>query len=211
MKLKEKPEERVWHDFQKEMQVTPEQLDQFQRYAHLLLSWNETHNLTAITNFSGVANQHFIDSLALTRVYDLNKIAMIVDAGAGAGFPGIPLKIMYPHLKMILIEVTHKKQLFLEEVVRQLNLDNIEISGLDWRTFVRTTEAPVDLFISRAALSDIELTRIFRTTSVYRDATLIYWASAKWECAEKVKKYLKQEIEYQVKNTKRKLAIFKNI
>ena len=70
---------------------------------------------------------------------DLNKVKVIVDVGSGAGFPGIPLKILFPHLGIILIEVNKKKQRFLQTVIRILELKDIEVCGLDWRTFLRKT------------------------------------------------------------------------
>ena len=209
-KIKEKPAERVWADFKKDVSLTDEQLSQFQRYADVLLAENEKYNLTAINNLSGVAQQHFVDSLALAQSMDLSAVSMIADVGSGAGFPSIPLKIMYPHLKIILIEVTYKKQLFLQELVDMLNLDNVDVVDLDWRTFVRTTEAPVDLFVTRAALGELELTRAFRSTSAYRDATIVYWVSSTWKCAEKVKKYFLKSFDYQVKHKNRKLVFLKN-
>jgi len=208
-KIKEKPAERVWADFKKDVSVTDEQLSQFQRYADVLLEENEKYNLTGINNLSGVAQQHFVDSLALAKSMDLSSVSMIADVGSGAGFPSIPLKIMYPHLKIILIEVTYKKQLFLQELVDMLNLDNVDVVGLDWRTFVRTTEAPVDLFVTRAALGEVELMRAFRTNSAYSGSTIAYWVSNTWECVEKVKEYFVRSFEYQVKQKKRKIAFFK--
>jgi 16S rRNA (guanine(527)-N(7))-methyltransferase RsmG len=208
MKMKEKPEEKVWQEFQTKSGVTDQQLAQFQKYAHLLLEWNEKHNLTAIDNLGGVVNQHFLDSLALRKFQDLEAITTLADVGPGAGFPALPLKILYPHLKIILIEVTYKKQVFLQEVVDLLELDNVEIAPLDWRTFLRTTEGEIDLFVSRAALDEMELTRMFRSTSAYKTKTMVYWASNTWECAEKVKEYLKKEETYEIKNKVRKLVFF---
>ncbi|MBL4587864.1 16S rRNA (guanine(527)-N(7))-methyltransferase RsmG [Candidatus Babeliales bacterium] len=208
--IKEKPAERVWAQFQKEIAMSEDQLHQFQRYAEVLLAENEKYNLTAINNLAGVVQQHFVDSLALGNSMDLSSISMIADVGSGAGFPAIPLKIMYPHLKIILIEVTYKKQLFLKELVDMLNLDNVDVVDLDWRTFIRTTEAPIDLFVTRAALGEVELTRAFRSTSAYRNATIVYWVSSIWECAEKVKKYFVKSFDYKVKHKNRKLAFFKN-
>lgn len=208
-KLREKPEERVWSDFQAAENLTDAQLHQFQQYSDLLFEWNEKHNLTAINNLSGVVNQHFTDSLSLRKFFDLNTVSVVADVGPGAGFPLLPLKIMFPHLKIILIEVTHKKQLFLQEVVDVLGLTDVEIAPLDWRTFVRTTEGTIDLFVSRAALDEVELARMFRTNSVYRNATMVYWASNLWECNPKVAQYISEVHNYTVKYKERKLVFFR--
>lgn len=208
MKLKEKPEEKIWHEFQLKTNLSDVELAKFQLYADLLREWNEKHNLTAIDNLGGIVNQHFLDSIALRDFHDLTQVSVLADVGPGAGFPALPLKIIYPHLKIILIEVTYKKQLFLQEVVDQLELENVEIASVDWRTFVRTTEGEIDLFVSRAALDEVELTRMFRSTSAYKNKQMIYWASNLWECNEKVKGYLKRQERYQIKNKIRKLVFF---
>ena len=119
---------------------------------------------------------HFIDSLIVANYIDLTTIKSIADVGTGGGFPGIPLKILYPHLSMTLIEVTEKKIRFLENVVAQLGLSSVEIVNLDWRTFLRKTSSPIDLFVSRASLHSDELLKMFKPSCVYKQATLVYWA-----------------------------------
>lgn len=206
MKIREKPAEKVWADFQEATNATPEQLAAFESYATYLLESNEKFNLTAITELSGVVRQHFLDSLALTRFIDLNNISMIADIGTGAGFPAIPLKIMYPHLKVLLIEVTKKKQDFLADVIRMLNLTDVTICGIDWRTFLRNTNYPIDLFLTRAALDDLELSRMFRSACPYSKATLVYWASRDWEVHPKVAPTITRIESYKLAHKDRRLV-----
>src|SRR3989304_8254406 len=116
MKIRQKPAEKVWAKFEETIKLTKEQLAQFQNYASYLLECNEFFNITAISELSGVVRQHFQDSLSLANFTDLNKIKSIIDVGSGGGFPGVPLKIMYPHLHLVLIEVNKKKQEFLADV-----------------------------------------------------------------------------------------------
>lgn len=102
-----------------------EQLEQFFVYMNLLIEWNEKMNLTAITEPEEIVLKHFIDSVTILN--KLDNYAKIVDVGTGAGFPGIPLSIMNPTLKITLVDSLNKRLVFLQEVVNKLNLKNIEI------------------------------------------------------------------------------------
>ncbi len=206
MKIRQKPPEKVWIDFQALVQASPRQLEQFQKYADYLMDMNELFNLTAITELSGVVRQHFEDSLALAKFVDMSGIKTIADVGTGAGFPAIPLKIMYPHLKVILIEVTKKKQEFLANVIDLLGLENVEICDMDWRTFVRHPQYEIDYFITRAALDEVELGRAFRNGCSYNKATLVYWVSKDWECSPKVAPLVKRIEAYRLGNKDRRLV-----
>lgn len=206
MKLRTKPEEKVWASFQEHEQLTDEQLEQFKLYSQLLIEGNKIANLTAITELSGIVHQHFEDSLSLRKFMDLTKIECLADVGCGAGFPALPLKIMFPHLSILLIEVSHKKQQFLQGVITALGLTNVEICDQDWRTFLRTSEGEVKHFISRASLDDLELSRIFRSTSAYNQATVIYWASAEWLVNPKVKEFVTRVESYKCNRKDRQLV-----
>ena len=105
--------------------LTSDQTAQFDLYANLLIEWNQRFNLTAITDKEGIYVKHFLDSLLLKR--DFREGETLCDIGSGAGFPGIPLKIVYPQLHVYLMEPTGKKCTFLAEVIRQLDLKDIDI------------------------------------------------------------------------------------
>ena len=85
------------------------QICQFLKYYELLVHWNTFVNLTAITEFSEVIKKHFIDSLSLVGYIDLSKVDTVIDVGTGAGFPGIPLKIAFPHLHITLLDSLDRK------------------------------------------------------------------------------------------------------
>ena len=102
-----------------------EQLEQFFEYMKLLIEWNEKINLTAITEPDEIILKHFIDSITILK--EIKNDARIVDVGTGAGFPGIPLSIMNPTLKITLVDSLNKRLIFLQEVVKKLKLENIEI------------------------------------------------------------------------------------
>lgn len=102
-----------------------QQVQQFLRYRQELIEWNGRFNLTAITDPVEILFKHFLDSLSLLMVYDRPQ-ARVLDIGAGAGFPGIPLKIVRPQWQVVLLEATGKKVRFLQHVVETLGLSDIE-------------------------------------------------------------------------------------
>ena len=108
------------------IQLTVQQKDQFFEYYRLLVQWNEFMNLTAITEMEEVMEKHFVDSLALSKAAEVGKIETLIDVGTGAGFPGIPLKIAYPHLRVVLLDSLNKRVKFLSTVIETLGLTNIQ-------------------------------------------------------------------------------------
>ncbi len=119
------------------IKVSPSQAEQFQIYLGLLLSWNEKINLTAITDPAEVVEKHFLDSLTLLSHCRIKQGAKLIDVGTGAGFPGIPLKIMRPDLELTLLDGLNKRLVFLGEVCSALGLEakrvhkRAEEAGLD--------------------------------------------------------------------------------
>lgn len=105
--------------------LNKEQICQFEQYYEMLIQKNEVMNLTAITEFEDVVQKHFVDSAMISRVLIPSSGEYWLDLGTGAGFPGIPLKIIYPELHIMLLDSLNKRVKFLEEVIEKLNLKGI--------------------------------------------------------------------------------------
>ena len=103
-----------------------EQLKQFDTYYRLLVEWNAKMNLTGITEREAVYEKHFYDSVSLSFFIDMDKQSNLADIGSGAGFPSIPLKICFPHLRLTIVDSLSKRISFLGEVVRSLALQDVE-------------------------------------------------------------------------------------
>jgi 16S rRNA (guanine527-N7)-methyltransferase len=132
------------------------QLKQFELYYRELIEWNKKINLTAITDYSSVQVKHFLDSLTVTLALSEEEVASpdfkIVDVGTGAGFPGVPLKILFPQPRLLLIEPTTKKTAFLNHIVNKLELQNVEVlnSRAEESAHLPAYREQSDLVLSRA-------------------------------------------------------------
>lgn len=134
------------------IQYNDEQIEQFRSYYELLTEWNKKINLTAINGYEDVVRKHFIDSILICSLLDLNKDIRIIDVGTGAGFPGIPIKILNPDCRIVLLDSLNKRVRFLETVVDELGLDNVEcIHGrAEDVSREKKYRASFDLSVSRA-------------------------------------------------------------
>ena len=108
------------------VEITEDQLKQLDQFYHLMLEWNEKINLTRITEEQDVYLKHFYDSLTLNKVVNLKEVNTLCDVGTGAGFPGMVLKIIFPQVKITLIDSLQKRVNYLNEVIKELDLKEIE-------------------------------------------------------------------------------------
>lgn len=130
--------------------ISERQLLQFEQYYELLIEWNGKINLTAITLKQDVYLKHFYDSLTITKVIDLNKVESLCDIGTGAGFPGIVLKIIFPNLKITLVDALNKRIKFLSVVISELSLENITLVHARAEEYAKENRCKFDVVTARA-------------------------------------------------------------
>lgn len=129
------------------------QLKQLEKYYELLVEWNKVMNLTGITEKNQVYLKHFYDSATLASVIDFNKEESLCDVGTGAGFPGIVIKILFPNLKVVLIDSLQKRVNFLNQVVKELDLKNIAVYHARAEEFAQNHREEYDVVTARAVAS----------------------------------------------------------
>mgnify|MGYP004547875275 FL=1 len=129
--------------------LTKHMLEQLEKYDEVLRSENKKYNLTAIKNKEDVYLKHFYDSLTLSKIIKLENQSLC-DIGTGAGFPGMVLKIIYPNLKVTLVDATEKKCKFLQLVIQELGLKDIEVIHARAEIYSKTVREKYDIVTSRA-------------------------------------------------------------
>lgn len=134
------------------IRLTDVQKRQFDQYYELLIKWNRVMNLTGITDYDEVNLKHFTDSLTIVRINNMSAVNTLIDVGTGAGFPGIPIKIVFPHIKVTLLDSLNKRIRFLDQTAEELNLENVITLHGRAEDYARKEEfrEKFDLCVSRA-------------------------------------------------------------
>ncbi len=130
------------------VELTDKQLSQFQEYADMLVEWNAKMNLTAITEMEEIYRKHFLDCILPS--FSVPMQASICDVGAGAGFPSIPLKIVYPDLQVTILEPLHKRCVFLNALVERLGLENVTICNVRAEDYAKDHRDSFSMVSARA-------------------------------------------------------------
>ncbi len=194
---------------------TEEQLIKLDKFYKLLIIWNEKINLTRITEEKDVYLKHFYDSLTITKEIDLSKVDTLCDVGTGAGFPGIVLKIMYPNLKVTLIDSLLKRVNYLNEIIKELELKDIKAihtRGEDYKD-------KFDVVTSRA-VANIEKLVTFTMHLVDKDGVFIAMKgnidneltiSVKKKLSKKYKIVKINKFKLPIEESDRSLVVMKNM
>lgn len=130
--------------------LTEKQKEQLEKFYYLLIYWNQKINLTRITQKQEVYLKHFYDSLTLAKEVDLTKELNVCDVGSGAGFPGIVLKIAYPNLKITLLDSLQKRVNYLNEIIKELNLKEIQAFHIRAEEYAKIHRESYDIVTARA-------------------------------------------------------------
>jgi len=139
---------------------TDDILNKLDIYYKFLKEYNEHTNLTRIIDEEDVYLKHFYDSIVISKYFDFNSINTLIDVGTGAGFPGVVLKIFYPHINLTLLDSNNKKILFLNELVDKLELNNVNIIHERSEIYAKNNLDKYDLVIARAVKNLKELSEL---------------------------------------------------
>ena len=194
--------------------ITEDQLSKLNKFYKLLIEWNEKINLTRITEENEVYLKHFYDSLTIKKVIDLNEVETLCDVGTGAGFPGIVLKIMYPHLKITLVDSLQKRVNYLNSIINDLELEDIHAIHSRGEDFKETFDV-----VTARAVANIEKLVTYTMHLLNKDGQLVAMkGNIEEELTESVqqklsKKYQIKQIEkfyLPIEESHRSLVVLKN-
>jgi 16S rRNA (guanine527-N7)-methyltransferase len=181
--------------------ITEEQLNKLNKFYKLLIEWNEKINLTRITEENEVYLKHFYDSLTIKKVIDLNEVNTLCDVGTGAGFPGIVLKIMYPHLKITLVDSLQKRVNYLNTIIKDLELENIHAIHSRGEDFKEKFDV-----VTARAVANIEKLVTYTMHLVNKDGQLV---AMKGNIEEELTQEVQQKLskKYQIKQIEKFLLL----
>ena len=207
--------EQVFIEQIKRLGITPteEQLQKLEKFYQLLIEWNQKINLTRITEKEDVYLKHFYDSLTIVKGVDLSKVNTLCDVGTGAGFPGIVLKIFYPNLKITLIDSLLKRVNYLNEIIKELELKDIEAIHTRAEDYHETFDV-----VTARAVANIEKLLKYTMHLVNKNGKLIAMkGNIEEELTEEVKKKINKKYKIEkinkfllpIENSNRSLIVIK--
>ena len=190
------------------------QLDKLEKFYKLLVEWNNKINLTRIIDKEDVYLKHYYDSLTINKVIDLNEVETLCDVGSGAGFPGIVLKIFYPHLKITLVDSLQKRVNYLNEIIKELDLKDIKAIHVRGEEY----KEKFDVVTSRA-VANIEKLMKYTMHLLNKNGVLVALkGNIEEELTEEVEKRLSKKYKIvkiekfllPIENSKRSIILIKN-
>ena len=207
--------EQVFIEQIKRLGITPteEQLQKLEKFYQLLIEWNQKINLTRIIEKEDVYLKHFYDSLTIVKEVDFSKVNTLCDVGTGAGFPGIVLKIFYPNLKITLIDSLLKRVNYLNEIIKELELKDIEAIHTRAEDYHETFDV-----VTARAVANIEKLLKYTMHLVNKDGKLIAMkGNIEEELTEEVKKKINKKYKIEkinkfllpIENSNRSLIVIK--
>jgi len=149
-----------------------QQKENFKKYYEFLTEYNSHTNITSITDKNDIYLKHFYDSILLSLTTDFKKISTMLDIGCGAGFPGLVIKIVYPHLKLTLLDSNNKKTRFCSNLIEKLNLDNVEVVNKRAEDYIKEKREYYDLVTARA-VKDLSILNELAIPYVKKDGLYI--------------------------------------
>ena len=181
------------------IEVDDDKLSQLEKFYNLLIEWNEKINLTTITNHEEVYLKHFYDSLTLFKEIDLNQEIKLCDVGSGAGFPGIVIKIFFPKVKITLIDSLQKRVNYLNEIIKELGLKDIEAFHYRMEDYAKEHTEEFD-YITARAVADLSIISEVSVRALKINGSLVFM---KANCEE--------ELERLIPNAKKLGLVIDNI
>ena len=184
--------------------LSKKQLEQLDKYYELLIEWNEKINLTRITEYEDVYLKHFYDSLTIAKVVDLSIKETLCDVGTGAGFPGVVLKIVYPNLKITLVDSLQKRVNYLNEIVKELSLEDIHAIHSRGEDFKETFDV-----VTARAVANIEKLVTYTMHLVNKNGIFV---AMKGNIDEELTSQIEQIEKFllPIENSNRSLIVIKN-
>ena len=167
--------------------VDDNKINLLDRYYHLLIEWNEKINLTAIVDEEEVYLKHFYDSLTLIKEIDLSQDISLCDVGSGAGFPGIVIKIFFPNIRIKLIDSLQKRVNYLNEIIKNLELNNISCEHCRMEDYSRLHEEEFD-YITARAVANLNIISEISVRALKINGHMVFM---KGNCDEELDKFLK--------------------